>query len=94
MHGVDLYPPPETWVPVNCKFEGMYLSASFRLFCAYFSEVDDVLKPWDWKMKFDLIHLRDLVGSFSDGQWTGVYKQAYENLLPGGWIEHVEAGAS
>lgn len=21
--GVDLYPPPETWVPPNCKLEGM-----------------------------------------------------------------------
>ena len=21
MRGVDLYPPPDTWVPENCKFE-------------------------------------------------------------------------
>ena len=21
VHGVDLYPPPQTWVPPNCKFE-------------------------------------------------------------------------
>lgn len=36
--GVDLYPPPETWIPPNCKFEGTHLSDSFRMFYAYFFE--------------------------------------------------------
>lgn len=41
--------------------------------------------------KQDLIHIRVLQGSFTDHQWTGVYKQAYENLFPGGWIEQIDA---
>ena len=41
--------------------------------------------------KQDLIHIRDLQGSFTDHQWTGVYKQAYDNLLPGGWVEQIDA---
>lgn len=61
IQGVDLYPPPETWVPPNCKFE-----------------VDDVLKPWTFLEKFDLIHLRHMIGSFTEKQWKGIYKQAYE----------------
>lgn len=61
VQGIDLYPPPETWVPPNCKFE-----------------VDDVLKQWVFGQKFDLIHMRDLFGSFTDKQWTGVYQQAYK----------------
>ena len=71
--GIDLYPPPNTWVPPNCRLE-----------------VDDILKPWTFTQTFDLIHLRLLVGAFEDRQWHGVYKQAYENLVPGGWIEHVD----
>ena len=70
--GVDLYPPPDTWVPPNCIFE-----------------VDDVLKPWTYRQKFDLIHMRLLTGSFEPHQWSNVYQQTYEHLVPGGWIEHV-----
>lgn len=67
VQGVDLYPPPETWVPPNCCFE-----------------VDDVLKPWLFSQKgqFDLIHLRLLISAFTERQWRGVYKQAYEYPPP------------
>lgn len=61
VHGVDLSPPPETWVPPNCIFE-----------------VDDVTKPWTWTEKFDLIHMRYLLGSFTDQQWEQIYQQAYK----------------
>lgn len=54
--------------------------------------VDDALKTWTYKERFDLIHMRDMFGAFTDSQWTGVYKQAYKNLMPGGWIEQVEPG--
>lgn len=60
VHGVDLSPPPETWVPPNCIFE-----------------VDDVTKPWTWNEKFDLIHLRWMVGAFTESQWDRLYWQAY-----------------
>lgn len=75
VQGVDLYPPPENWVPPNCKFE-----------------VDDLLKTWTFQQNFDLIHMRDLFGSFTEKQWSGFYSQAYKNLVPGGWIEQIESG--
>lgn len=37
------------------------------------------------------VTLRYVAGAFTGGQWTGVYKQAYENLLPSGWIEQIES---
>ena len=73
VHGVDLYPPPQTWVPPNCIFE-----------------VDDLTKEWTWAEKFDFIHLRTMTGSFTRAEWTALYKRAYENLNPGGWIEQLE----
>ena len=53
-------------------------------------EVDDALKPWYFSHKMDLVHIRDLFGSFSNEQWGLLYKQAYNNLAPGGWIEQLE----
>lgn len=41
VYGVDLFPPPQQWVPPNCILE-----------------VDDILKPWAWQHKWDLIHMR------------------------------------
>lgn len=90
VQGIDLYPPPDAWVPPNCKFEGTELS-TLDEFMLTLRTVDDALKPWMLQHKQDLIHIRDLQGSFTDHQWTGVYKQAYENLLPGGWIEQIDA---
>lgn len=52
--------------------------------------VDDVMKPWMFEKKFELIHARFLVGSFTPEGWKGLYKQAYDNLVPGGWFEAVE----
>jgi len=95
VYGVDLYPPPTSWVPPNC-----------------FLEVEDVLQEWTWRQPFDVIHMRLLLGAFSDEQWDEVYRKCYEyvlcsvpnhkvppensltvlhrNLKPGGWIEQVE----
>lgn len=72
--GVDLFPPPQTWVPPNCLLE-----------------VDDATKiPWTFGHKFDLIHLRWMVASFSREDYNRIYAEAYRNLNPGGWIEHAE----
>ncbi|KFZ25220.1 hypothetical protein V502_00303 [Pseudogymnoascus sp. VKM F-4520 (FW-2644)] len=73
IHGVDLYPPPVTWVPPNCIFE-----------------VDDITQEWTWHNKFDLIHLRLLLGAFKPEEWATLYRRCYDNLQPGGWIEQVE----
>ncbi|KKA18599.1 hypothetical protein T310_7458 [Rasamsonia emersonii CBS 393.64] len=73
VRGVDLYPPPVSWVPPNCILE-----------------VDDVLEDWTYRQPFDLIHMRLLLGAFTPEEWDRVYKQCYDNLKPGGWIEQVE----
>lgn len=73
VYGVDLHPPPQTWVAPNCILE-----------------VDDVTQRWTWAHKFDLVHLRFMMGSFTQDQWKKVYREAYKNLEPGGWIEQVE----
>lgn len=70
---MDLYPPPQDWVPPNCILE-----------------VDDVNKPWTWTTKFDLIHMRHLNGAFTAEEWKTLYQQAFDNLTPGGWLEHIE----
>ena len=61
MQGIDLYPPPDTWLPPNCKFT-----------------VDDVIKPWMFTDKFDLIHIRWLYGALTERQFDVLYKQAYK----------------
>jgi hypothetical protein len=61
VRGVDLFPPPVSWVPPNCVLE-----------------VDDVQQEWTWHDKFDLIHMRIMIGSFDEGEWERLYKQCYE----------------
>lgn len=70
---MDLYPPPQTFVPPNCILE-----------------VDDITQPFTFKQKFDLIHIRLLLGAFSFAEWDKLYKRAFDALAPGGWIEQVE----
>ncbi|KAH7010598.1 S-adenosyl-L-methionine-dependent methyltransferase [Microdochium trichocladiopsis] len=53
-------------------------------------EVDDVEKPWTWTQQFDYIFVRMLVGSLAS--WEPFFKQAYDTLEPGGWIELQDPG--
>ncbi|KAJ5330500.1 hypothetical protein N7476_000283 [Penicillium atrosanguineum] len=53
-------------------------------------EVDDVLQPWTWSQKFDLIHLRHGIGAFTPDEWDSLYQQCYDNLEYGGWFEQIE----
>lgn len=53
-------------------------------------EVDDIASPWTFDKPFDLIHMRLLLGAFTDEGWAQLYSTAYANLKPGGWIEQVE----
>ena len=41
-----------------------------------FLEVEDVTKEWTWREKFDLVHIRYLIGSFTPQEWNDLYKQA------------------
>ena len=56
--------------------------------------MDDITKPWTFSTKFDLIHIRQLLGSFSFDEWDKLYKRAYDELEPGGWFEQLEDEAS
>jgi SAM-dependent methyltransferase len=49
--------------------------------------VDDIESDWLYSPsdKFDLIHGRGMGGSVKD--WERLYRQAYEHIKPGGWIE-------
>lgn len=51
VRGVDLFSPPNSWIPPNCLFEG-----------------DDVWQRWNWREKFDLIHLRHGSGAFTPNE--------------------------
>ncbi|KAE8146283.1 S-adenosyl-L-methionine-dependent methyltransferase [Aspergillus avenaceus] len=53
-------------------------------------EVDDVLREWTWQEPFDFIHMRLMYGAFTSEGWDQLYKQAYDALEPGGWIEQME----
>ncbi|KAI9842547.1 MAG: hypothetical protein M1837_007060 [Sclerophora amabilis] len=47
--------------------------------------IDDAEETWVFGKKFDYIHGRMLVGSFTN--WSRFFEQCYENLEPGGWLE-------
>ncbi|KAJ5556760.1 hypothetical protein N7494_000675 [Penicillium frequentans] len=53
-------------------------------------EVDDVLREWTWRDPFDFIHIRLMYGAFPPEGWDQLYRQAYDALEPGGWIEQME----
>ncbi|KAJ3539424.1 hypothetical protein NM208_g5498 [Fusarium decemcellulare] len=51
--------------------------------------VDDVEMDWVEPVQYDFIHCRYMAGSIKD--WPRLFKQAYANLKPGGWIEFQES---
>jgi trans-aconitate methyltransferase len=55
-----------------------------------FLQVDDVLQEWTWRQPFDLVHMRLMLGAFTDPEWTTVYQRCFDGLKPGGYIEQVE----
>ncbi|KKZ65271.1 hypothetical protein EMCG_08878 [[Emmonsia] crescens] len=48
-------------------------------------EIDDLEATWPYTRPFDFIHARELAGSISD--FDKLFKQAYDNLAPGGYFE-------
>ncbi|KAH8882296.1 S-adenosyl-L-methionine-dependent methyltransferase [Thozetella sp. PMI_491] len=52
-------------------------------------EIDDAEDEWSFSQKFDFIHGRALVSCFKDP--SHVIRQAYENLVPGGYLELQDA---
>ncbi|KAH8690912.1 S-adenosyl-L-methionine-dependent methyltransferase [Talaromyces proteolyticus] len=47
--------------------------------------IEDAEDEWTFDGSFDLVHGRMLAGSITD--WHRFFKQAYEQLRPGGWVE-------
>ncbi|RGP78349.1 mrna 3 -end-processing yth1 [Fusarium longipes] len=47
--------------------------------------IDDVEADWVYTAPYDYIHCKYMAGSIKD--WPRLFKQAYANLKPGGWIE-------
>ncbi|KAJ4128480.1 hypothetical protein NW765_012866 [Fusarium oxysporum] len=53
-------------------------------------EIDDCTKPWTWNANtFDFVHMRYLFGAIRD--WTALFKEAYNAVKPGGWVESCES---
>ncbi|KAI4136668.1 MAG: hypothetical protein LQ341_005506, partial [Variospora aurantia] len=52
-------------------------------------EIDDCCSDWVYpKNHFDYIHVRQMYGSIAD--WHRFYKDCYDHLTPGGYIEQAE----
>ncbi|KAL8949245.1 MAG: hypothetical protein Q9222_004634, partial [Ikaeria aurantiellina] len=52
-------------------------------------EVDDCCSDWVYENNhFDYIHVRSLYGSVAD--WPKFYKECYDHLAPGGYLEQTE----
>ncbi|KAF5680743.1 phosphoethanolamine n-methyltransferase 3 [Fusarium circinatum] len=53
-------------------------------------EIDDCTKPWTWDANtFDFVHMRYLFGAIRD--WNALFKEAYNAVKPGGWVESCES---
>lgn len=51
--------------------------------------IDDAQLEWTYAPEsFDFVHIRGLYGSI--GSWEELYRQTYDALRPGGWIENTE----
>jgi trans-aconitate methyltransferase len=56
-------------------------------------EIDDFEEEWTFGAdKFDLVHMRHLLSSVSD--YVRLYKQAFNAIKPGGWLEVNEVALS
>lgn len=70
---------------------GVDLSPTQPIFVApnCFFEIDDVTLPWTFpENSYDFIHIREMFGSIPD--WDELFRQSYETLKPGGWVENME----
>jgi SAM-dependent methyltransferase len=56
-------------------------------------QIDDAESEWTFPLNepFDYIRLRSMGGSIAD--WPRLFKQAYDHLSPGGWIEVTDSEA-
>jgi SAM-dependent methyltransferase len=69
VYGTDIAPIQDTGVPKNVEYH-------------IEDAEDEWIRPPD---TFDLVHLRNMEGAFSD--WSFIYNEAFACIKPGGWIE-------
>ncbi|SPO04389.1 related to TAM domain methyltransferase [Cephalotrichum gorgonifer] len=56
-------------------------------------EIEDCTLPWTFDHNsIDYVHIRWLIGSIAD--WEAVYKEAFNALVPGGWLETQEGSGA
>ena len=49
----------------------------------------DAEEEWDFHERFDFVHTR-LMNGWGIRSWPNFYKQAFEHMQPGGWVENQE----
>jgi trans-aconitate methyltransferase len=71
----------------DCHVTGTDLSAIQPIFVPQNLqfEIDDCEQEWLYSKPFDFVHMRALGGSIAD--WPKLLKRAYDNLVPGGWLQ-------
>ncbi|KAI2630480.1 hypothetical protein GGS21DRAFT_524503 [Xylaria nigripes] len=72
----------------DCEITGTDISNIFerRVPQNVYWEIDDAELEWERPPNYyDLVHLRDMTGAFSD--WEAIYRSAFSCLKPGGWLE-------
>ena len=72
----------------DCEVTGTDISNIFerRVPQNVYWEIDDAELEWERPPDhYDLVHLRDMTGSFKS--WESIYQSAFKCLKPGGWIE-------
>lgn len=95
MIGTDVSPIQSPWVPPNLK---LYVLPFLKPHCPPAfrtslidpgSEIEDCTLDWTFEHgSVDYVHIRFLLGSIPD--WEAVFKQAFQTLAPGGWLESHE----
>ncbi|KAI9824747.1 MAG: hypothetical protein M1832_001574 [Thelocarpon impressellum] len=53
-----------------------------------FFEVDNAEEEWTFSSQYDLIHARNLSGSFRS--WQAIYEECFRHLKPGGYLEVID----
>lgn len=52
-------------------------------------QIMDADEDWDFTTRFDFVHTRGMNG-FAIQSWPHFYRQAFEHMQPGGWVENQE----
>ncbi|KAF2004452.1 hypothetical protein P154DRAFT_43885 [Amniculicola lignicola CBS 123094] len=89
LHHYDPFRDPTARIPTNPRGEGSSAHSPTPSTTAFSFDpykLEQEQSPgWNFTQPFDLIHLRNLKGTFAS--WEPVYAEIYKNLSPGGHVE-------